>query len=245
MSGGKQQGALVEVLVPSGSMSERLSKRTLRNTLAKVVPDALRRERAIILRLGATAGPIYAKLRLLDHFGTYSQTEASMNPNARSFLFVCFGNIMRSPMAEALFRKAINEEDLPMQISSAGLHAIAGTPPDPRAVMVAREMNVPLDGHRAQLLTPALMAGADVVFAMDYQNKAELLARYPDHSRKIFMLSAFGEGPDRHREIPDPYMGNLDATRRCYTLIYCCIRNLTCALKQAWERNWKNKSARV
>jgi protein-tyrosine phosphatase len=188
-----------------------------------------------MLRLGATAGPIYAKLRFLDYLGAYLQTDPSINPNAHAFLFVCFGNIMRSPMAEALFRKAIEEAHLPMRACSAGLHAIAGTPPDPRALTVAQEMNAPLSGHRAQLLTPLLMAGAEVVFAMDYQNKAELLARYPDHRGKIFMLSAFGEGLDRHREIPDPYSGNLDATRRCYTLLQYCIRNLTSQLKRVEE----------
>ena len=213
-------------------MSDRQPKRPLRNALAKVVPDAILRERAIILRLGATAGPIYAKLRLLDHVGAHSQTDALINPNAHVFLFVCFGNIMRSPMAEALFRKAAEKANLPVSACSAGLHAIAGTQPDPRALTVAKEMNVPLTDHRAQLLTPALVAGADVVFAMDYQNKAELLARYPDHQRKVFMLGAFGEGADRHREIPDPYSGELDATRRCYTSIQHCIRNLTSQLKK-------------
>jgi predicted protein tyrosine phosphatase len=105
--------------------------------------------------------------QLLDHLGAHSQSAPSINPKARLFLLVWFGNIMRSPTTEALFRKVAAEAHLPIQARSAGLHAIAGTPPDPRALRVAQEMKAPSNGHRAQLLTQALVAGADVVFAMD------------------------------------------------------------------------------
>jgi protein-tyrosine-phosphatase len=205
--------------------------RTLKQRLASAVPGAWRRERATILRLGATAGPIYARLRLLDSLGIRSHTRSVVPPGARSFLFVCFGNIMRSPMAEALFHKSMKQAQLPMYACSAGLHAIAGTLPDPRAITVAEEMNTSLSNHRAQLLTPELAAQADVILGMDYQNTAELLALYPSHRKKILMLSAFAKDKRRHGEIPDPYLGNLDATRDCYTFLQLCVDGLTSNLK--------------
>lgn len=208
-----------------------MTNRTLKQTLAGVVPGSLRRERATILRLGATAGPIYARLRLLDSLGIRSHTRSVIPPGARSFLFVCFGNIMRSPMAEALFHKSMKEAQLRIHACSAGLHAIAGTPPEPRALTVAEEMHISLSNHRAQLLTPDLAAQADVILGMDYQNTAELLALYPSHREKILLLSAFAKDNRRHREIPDPYLGNLDATRNCYTFLQLCVDGLTSELK--------------
>jgi protein-tyrosine-phosphatase len=208
-----------------------LTNRTLKQTLAGVVPSSLRRERATILRLGATAGPIYARLRLLDSLGIRPHTRSVISPGARSFLFICFGNIMRSPMAEALFHKSMKESQLSMCASSAGLHAVAGTLPDPRALTVAEEMEVSLSNHRAQLLTPELAAQADVILCMDYQNTAELLALYPSHREKILMLSAFAKDNRRHGEIPDPYLGNLDATRDCYAFLQLCVDGLTSDLK--------------
>jgi protein-tyrosine-phosphatase len=61
---------------------------------------------------------------------------------------------------------------------------------------------------------------------MDFQNKAELLTLYPESQNKIYMLSAYAEGRWQYREIPDPYLGDLDTTRHCYRQLQICIRNL-------------------
>ena len=196
--------------------------------LRSIVPDSLRRERNAFLRLGPKAGPIYARLRLLDLVGVRSPNRRRVPSGARSFLFVCFGNLMRSPMAEAFFRKAVNDAELRgIRIDSAGLHAVPGSEAHPWALIASREIGVPLASHRARLVTADLVRQADVVLAMDFQNKAELLARFPEFGSKILMLSAYAEGPLRNREIPDPYFGDIDGTRRCYGVLQTCIRNLT------------------
>jgi protein-tyrosine phosphatase len=151
-----------------------------------------------------------------------------VSPAARSFLFVCFGNLMRSPMAEALFRKAISDAGLRgIHGASAGLHAIAGNEAHPWALMASQEIGLPLTNHRAQPVSANLVTQADAIFAMDFQNKAELLAGFPEFESKILMLSAYANGPFRYREIPDPYFGDIDATRRCYGVLQACIGNLT------------------
>ena len=65
-------------------------------------------------------------------------------------------------------------------------------------------MGASLAEHRAQPLTARLIEQADAIFAMDFQNKAELLTRYPEHREKIHLLSAYGDGAQRYREIADP-----------------------------------------
>ena len=212
------------------STKNRSTERRLRAALREVTPSVLLRERAVILRLGAKAGPIYARLRLLDSLGLYAHNKSRIRPNAKSFLFVCFGNIMRSPMAEALFRKSILEANLDVYACSAGTHAVAGNLPDPRALAASEEMGTSLAEHRAQPLTARLIEQADAIFAMDFQNKAELLTRYPEHREKIHLLSAYGDGAQRYREIADPYSGDLETTRACYAYLQICIRNLTAEL---------------
>lgn len=212
------------------SPKNRPNEGRLKAALREVTPSILLRERAVILRLGARAGPIYARLRLLDSLGMYSHNQPGIRPDAKFFLFVCFGNIMRSPMAEALFRKSVREAHLSVHACSAGTHAEAGNLPDPRALAASEELGASVAEHRAQPLTPALVEQADAIFVMDFQNKAELLARYPDHREKIHLLSAYGEGAQRNREIADPYSGDLETTRACYAFLQTCIRNLTAEL---------------
>jgi protein-tyrosine-phosphatase len=67
---------------------------------------------------------------------------------------------------------------------------------------------------------------ADCVLAMDFQNKAELLTLYPEAQEKIFLLSAYASGGWQYREIPDPYLGDLEATRFCGQQLRTCVQNL-------------------
>src|SRR5215469_4009034 len=169
-------------------MSETPNKPAVMDTLKKLVPHALLKERGTFLRLGP-AGPIYARLRLLDWMGIRSGNATQVKPGSRNFLFVCFGNLMRSPMAEVMFRKSVAAVSLPdIHISSAGLHAVSGTPAHPWALTASAELGLPLEGHRARLLTGDMVSAADAIFAMDFQNKAELLAQYPEAKAKILML---------------------------------------------------------
>src|SRR5580692_10124666 len=82
-----------------------MSPTMIKPVLRKFVPNFLLQQRSIVVRLGAQAGWIYAKLRLLDSLGFRGVNRRVVPAGARSFLFVCFGNIMRSAMAEFLMRK--------------------------------------------------------------------------------------------------------------------------------------------
>ena len=212
---------------------EPLEPKTFKDAVRKFIPRFLLQQRGIIRRLGPGAGRIYAGLRFKDVLGMRTENQANVPPAARSFVFVCFGNIMRSAMAEFLMRKTLLEK-APEQIEkvhivSAGLHANPGREAHPWMQEAATGLGISLTSHRAKLLTREMVDAADAVFAMDFQNKAELLTLYPDAASKIHMLSAYGEGAWRCREIPDPYLGDLEVTRHCAKELQTCIRNLLSA----------------
>jgi len=196
--------------------------------LRKFVPDFLLRERDILRRLGPRASRIYARLYVLDRLRIWTDNQRLVPQSARSFVFVCYGNIMRSAMAELLMKKALGVagREPQIRIMSAGLHACAGREAHPWAQEASADLGISLAEHRAKPLTQEMIKSADCVFAMDFQNKAELLTLYPGFQKKIYMLSAYAEGPWRYREIPDPYLGDLGTTRVCARQLQTCIRNL-------------------
>jgi len=153
-------------------------------------------------------------------------------PSARSFVFVCHGNIMRSALAEFLMRQALHDAGLTrqVQIVSAGLHASPGREAHPWAQQAATELGISLAEHHAKSFSLNMAEQADCVFAMDFQNKAELLTLYPRVREKVLMLSAYAEGPWQYREIPDPYHGDVQATLLCGQQLRTCVRNLIASL---------------
>ena len=198
-----------------------------KEVLRKFIPKFLLQQRGIIRRLGP-AGREYARLRLLDLVGIRTANQRMAAPSARSFLFVCSGNMMRSAMAEFAMRQLLRDADLEDQVRivSAGLHASPGGGAHPWAHQVSAEVGISLADHRAKLVTREMVEQADGIFAMDFQNKAELLALYPEAREKILMLSAYAEGPAQYREIEDPYFGDLETTRLCRQQLHTCVRNL-------------------
>lgn len=202
----------------------------VKRALREVIPNFLLKQRSIVLRLGPRAGRTYTALVVRDRLGMRTENRRLVPPSARSFLFVCFGNIMRSAMAEFLMRDALAEATVmrtdQLRIMSAGVHAIPGREAHEWAQQAATELGVSLSKHRAKPVSHELIDAADCVLAMDFQNKAELLALYPEAENKIFMLSAYAECDWKDREIPDPYLGNLETTRYCAKQLQICVLNL-------------------
>ena len=201
-------------------------KLPLKKVLGPLVPRRLIEERDIVLRLGQ-AGRTYVKLRLLDTMGIRPSKPCPVPAGARSFLFVCYGNIMRSPMAELMLKRALSQyHQEGITVLSAGIHATPGTEAHPRARVAAPAFGLRLDDHRSRLLTGEMIANADAVFAMDLQNEAELLTQFPQSANKIFLLSSYAEGGQRGRAIADPYFGDQDEMSRCCAVLRACINNL-------------------
>lgn len=175
--------------------------------------------------------PLYLKVRALDGLGLRKRKGPENLATARSFLFVCSGNIMRSPMCEVLMRQELTA--LPqarVTVSSAGLNANPGKLAHPWGVASAPQFGVSLEAHRARLLTRDMVDKADVILAMDYHNQVELLCRYPGARAKIFMLSTYAGDGYRSVEIRDPFYGDEEETRRCYGILQTCVHNLVSTL---------------
>jgi len=206
----------------------------------RVVPRRLMSYQGIYSRLDPQARRAYRSLRIRHSLGMGiggrdGRARAEIAPaRANSFLFICYGNLMRSPMAEAMLKHVLAERGIDgIVVRSAGLHAVSGREAHPWALAVSRELGVPLDGHRSQPLTPELVASTDIIFAMDFENVAELETRYPDAKHKIVLLSRYADGRQRNREIPDPYFGNIETTRRCYSVLGECVDNVARQIESA------------
>lgn len=128
-------------------------------------------------------------------------------------LFVCVGNICRSPTAEGIFRKFAADAGLAGSIlaDSAGTHGYhIGEPPDPRAIAAARKRGYDLSKLRARKFERQDFNRFDLVLAMDHDNRA-FLARHcrPTDGHKLRMMMRYAR---RYRaaEVPDPYYGGPD-----------------------------------
>jgi protein-tyrosine phosphatase len=146
-------------------------------------------------------------------------------------LFVCMGNICRSPTAEAVMRRLVREEGLEgaVEIDSAGVgdwHA--GQPPDMRAAAAASARGLTLEGA-ARAIAPRDFADYDLILAADRRNLRDLRAVAPRDARaRMHLLREFdpaSEGaPDL--DVPDPYYGGDDGFERVLDLVEAACRGL-------------------
>jgi protein-tyrosine phosphatase len=147
--------------------------------------------------------------------------------NIRNILFVCAGNICRSPMAEWQLKALLRENPIPgMQVGSAGLIALPDNAASFNAVRVARENSISLEEHRARLINTELIDNADLVLVMESHQGHELIANHPQASEKILLLRHFARYGSRERGISDPYGRNLEAYRFCFEDIKECVESL-------------------
>jgi protein-tyrosine phosphatase len=138
-------------------------------------------------------------------------------------LFVCLGNICRSPLAESVFRHLARERGVEhhFQIDSAGTSGYhAGSAPDRRSVATARGRGVEVVG-RSRQLTPGDLSSFDVVVAMDADNLAEINALHSAARgvARVHRLREWDPDPDDF-DVPDPYYGGEHGFERVHDLVH-------------------------
>ncbi|GHF12027.1 protein-tyrosine-phosphatase [Kordiimonas sediminis] len=125
-------------------------------------------------------------------------------------LFVCMGNICRSPMAEGAFRSAVSAAGLQdrFHIDSAGTIGFhAGNPPDRRAIHTAQKNGIQINNQRSRKVMPDDFRVFDYILAMDHENLDDLLDRAPtEHQQKISLFLPYAPQLSMS-EMPDPYYG--------------------------------------
>jgi protein-tyrosine phosphatase len=137
----------------------------------------------------------------------------------KAILFVCLGNICRSPTAEAVFRHKAWQAALALEFDSAGtLGYHQGHSPDPRAVVAGRRRGFSFDGIVARQVLAADFERFDLILAADRQNLKELQALCPPaHRHKLRLILSFGAADTD--EVPDPYYGGDEGFERVLDLL--------------------------
>ncbi|MEQ8231821.1 MAG: low molecular weight protein-tyrosine-phosphatase [Gammaproteobacteria bacterium] len=136
---------------------------------------------------------------------------------AASILFVCTGNICRSPLAEGLFRAAATQLEGHWRIDSAGMHALVGQPPAPLAIETAAARGCDISDLRARQFVPADFARFDNLVAMDRGHLDYLRALRP--ATWDGCLALLHDATGRPFEVPDPYGRTVTAYRRAAALV--------------------------
>ncbi len=142
-------------------------------------------------------------------------------------LFVCLGNICRSPMAEGIFRAEAQRRGLEVEIDSAGTSAWhVGEAPDPRARAAAAAAGVDISALRGRQAKRADMEHFDLILAMDRENLEDLrrLAG-PEHGHKVRLFLDFARQHEED-EVPDPYYGGEEGFAHVLALLRDAARGL-------------------
>jgi protein-tyrosine phosphatase len=127
-----------------------------------------------------------------------------------SILVVCEGNICRSPMGEIIFRTRLPG----VQVWSAGIGALVGSPPAPHAREVMCEHGFDISSHRAQQLSEMDCKRAELILVMEHNQKRHLERRFPYTKGRVYQLGHFGKF-----DVPDPYRKARTHFEQCFELL--------------------------
>ncbi len=133
----------------------------------------------------------------------------------KTILFVCTGNVCRSPMAEGLFRHATRGSGA-YHVMSAGLGAMEGQPPSVHAVQALKELGIDISQIRSRMLSPELVNQADYIFGMTHSHIDTVNLLFPQAAEKTFLLREFDETLDVfEKDISDPIGGSYQVYLHC------------------------------
>ncbi len=133
----------------------------------------------------------------------------------KTVLFICTGNICRSPMAEGLFRHAVQGRGN-YRVLSAGLGAMHGQPPSAYAVQATKELGIDISGQRSRMVTAEMVQQADYIFGMTHSHVDTVMVLYPQAAEKTFLLREFDDTLDTfEKDISDPIGGSYEIYETC------------------------------
>ncbi len=133
----------------------------------------------------------------------------------KKILFVCTGNICRSPMAEGFFRELTKNKE-GYQSLSAGLAAIDGQPPSTHSVTSMQEVGVDIAAQKSTQISPELVESVDYIFGLADGHVENMVRYFPQAREKIFLLREFVEDlPVHERGISDPIGGSVEIYKLC------------------------------
>ena len=144
-----------------------------------------------------------------------------------NILFVCTGNICRSPLAQGLFTKVVAQNGLKgLTADSAGVLALPGNSATYLAQRVAAEYGVDLAEHEAKSVSKDLVAWSDLILVMEKSHEDALLGGFPEAAGKVLLIRYFARFGSRRRGIADPYGLDYEAYRFCFLDIEDAVSGL-------------------
>lgn len=162
-----------------------------------------------------------------------------------SILFVCMGNICRSPLAEGIFLHLVGKQPgvEGFDVDSAGTGGWhEGDPPDRRSIAVARRHGIDISNQRARKIRPEDFERFDVIVAMDRNNLAELTRIAPPGAlERIHLFSNLAHGTAE--DVPDPYYGDMDAFEAVYNMLFAGCSWLAEGIAKTWPSFKGNTSS--
>ena len=157
-----------------------------------------------------------------------------MDIKTAHILFVCTGNICRSPFAHAFLTKLIHQRQLQgIAVESSGLLALPGNSATHMAQRVAAEFGVDLTEHRAKSVSKDLVAWSSLILVMEKTHQDTLLVDFPEAKGKTQLIRHFARFGSKRRGIADPYGLRYDAYRFCFLDIEDAVLGLIDFLSSA------------
>ncbi len=196
--------------------------------------------------LRAAAGYLAGRMNVVRH--QYERWAVVRLPDSvQSVLFVCKGNICRSPLAEAYFRSLVEKEGRQLTVRSAGLETTPGKPAHAKARAVALEHRLSLDEHATTQVHMELLDQSDLIVVMEIGQKDRIQRLHPRSKGKVVLLGRFDSVGSL--EIADPYSGTSEDFTSCFQQVSrCCdvlavrlgVKNSEPALSQILPVNPEN-----
>ena len=183
--------------------------------------------RTFLRGLRETATYLARLLNLVRH--PYERWAAIRLPSSvQSVLFVCKGNICRSPLAAVYFQSLVVKEGRQMTVRSAGLETTPGKPAHAKAKAVASHNRLSLDEHATTQLHKELLDQSDLVIVMELVQKDRVQRLYPGSRGKTVLLGRFDSVGSL--EIADPYSGTSEDFNSCFQQVRRCCDVLAASL---------------
>jgi protein-tyrosine phosphatase len=153
-------------------------------------------------------------------------------------LFVCLGNICRSPMAQGAFERALKHHDIALEfeVDSAGTSDWhVGEMPDKRAIQCAKKAGIDISTQRARQIKKSDFETFDYIMAMDASNHAKLAAIQTENSKAKLALFLNYQNQFAEKEVPDPYFGGDQGFEHVLELVTAASEGLLLDIQQRFQ----------
>jgi protein-tyrosine phosphatase len=145
-----------------------------------------------------------------------SRSHVKLPGKVRNVLFLCKGNICRSPLAEVYFRSKLKPE-CGIMVRSAGLDTTNGKPAHNFARQVAEQYGLTLEPHLTMQMVREMVEEADLILVMEFAQLVGLVKLCPRVKSKVFVLGEFMNG--KRIDIADPFSGTIEDFKKCFRVI--------------------------